>query len=169
MYWKLTDNILWGDFNSVLELKDQVGSVICLATNGDLLERGYNPLILPAKVRYFRMAERDMTFPDATYIKSLEDVIKVSLRYKPLLVHCYVGQHRSPIIAVMAALIDSDDYSTENYMSLLSKVLELRPDCAEVMHFNFSKQMQTYMKMYMLKCPVCISSKLEEVKRLSEK
>ena len=180
MYWKLTNDIWWGDYLSVAELKDQVGSVICLATNGDLLEKGYNPIILPPKVRYFRMAEKDMSFPDATYIKSLEEIIKVSLRYKPLLVHCYIGQHRSPIIAVMAALIDSKDYSMENYINLVSKVIQLRTDClvskviqlrtdcADVMHFNFTKQIQSYIKTYILNRQLDANFKLDCITRASE-
>jgi len=30
MYWQLTDEVFWGDYRSLSELKDRVGSVICL-------------------------------------------------------------------------------------------------------------------------------------------
>jgi len=132
---------------------------------GELIKLGYNPIILPYHVRYFRMSERDLAYPNDRYFESLKDIIMVALRYKPLLVHCFIGQHRSPIVALMAAIIDSKDYSMENYESTLAKILQLRKECAEILHFNFTQSAQSWMKKNIIHSKINISNKLEEIQK----
>jgi len=154
MYWQLTEDIYWGDYKAVEELKDEVGSVICVATNKDLERIGYNVFSLPPKVRYFRFAEKDKSFPDYEYISSLEGLIEISLLYRPLLVHCFAGQHRSPIIAILASLIAYNKKNRESeyyfdrrlYNSFIEKVKKLNPLCDECWNFDYSRTVQKWIE-----------------------
>lgn len=148
MFWKLTDNIWWGDWNSLLETKDEVASVICLASNSSLAFCGYNPMVLNHKIRYFRFAEGDLVFPEQDYFAAIEEIIRICLwpGNDPLLIHCYAGMHRSPIIAIFAALIKFSIYSDnreaqdfiEEKKRLFAKAEKLNPKCSECWKFNFS-------------------------------
>jgi len=150
MYYNLTENIYWGDWKSVYQLKDIVGAVVCVAWNQEMIDGGYSPLVLPYSIPYFKLAERDRAFPSDSYFKTLYLVFKaLKGRHFPVLVHCYMGQHRSPIIAVMAAIAFSDKLSFEldaYYEQLLKFVDVTLPDFERTRKYNYSVVAQIWIK-----------------------
>ena len=143
MYWKLTENIWWGDRHSVEELKDEVGSVLNLAHNEELSPRRtrYNPLVLGGHVPYFRLGAHDRTFLTDTFLRELDSLLDICLWHLPMLIHCYEGKHRSPIVAVWAATKLSD-YSRDAYKAVLSKAIALHPDFMTTLEYNYSISVQ---------------------------
>lgn len=146
MFKKLTDNVFWGNVNSIRELKDVARSVICVANNDEMIRDHYSPLILPYTVPYFKCADKDRSFPSDSYFEMLKYLIEgIKTKYEPLLVHCYMGQHRSPIIAIMAAVILNNG-STDYYENLMSIVENLLPDFKDTRNYNYSMSAQKWMK-----------------------
>lgn len=150
MHYKLSEKIYWGDWESVLELKDKIGSIICLVSKAGNGRVGYNPLDLNYKIRYFRMAENDRSSPEDKYYISITEIIKICLVYSPLLIHCYAGMHRSPSIALMAELINSNN-TIENYNKILSKIEKLNPSFIGTSKYDFRLSTQNWIKNNILK------------------
>jgi hypothetical protein len=145
MHWKLTDNIWWGSYDSVAFLASKVGSVINVCSNNELLEeKKYNPLVLPGKVPYFRLGLDDRDFPDHNYISALDSAIRTCLCYKPVLIHCYAGMHRSPAAATLAAMLDLNKHDKETYFQLRKMTVLLNPDVKETLYFNYRMGIQDY-------------------------
>jgi hypothetical protein len=150
MYYNLIDKVYWGDWKSVYQLKYIVGSVICVAGNQEMVDGGYSPLVLPHSIPYFRLAERDRAFPTDAYFETMYHVIRSFKRANlPLLVHCYMGIHRSPIVAIMAALALEND-SAEYYKFLLTAVENIIPDFKETRKFNYSVAAQGWIERRLL-------------------
>lgn len=145
MYWKLTDNIWWGDCDSLAEVSKEVGCVLNVASNNELLHmKQYNILCLYGKIPYFRLALKDRDTPDEKYMSSLESILKVCLLYKPVYIHCIAGMHRSPAVAALAAMMDSNEFTKEAYENLTKRTVELNPRVAETLDYNYRIGVQNW-------------------------
>ena len=127
MVYKLTDNIWWGNADSPKEVGNEVGAVLCLCDNREFKGEQFNPLDLPAHTPYFRLTRHDDVAPDTAYMLALNGIIDITTDMKPILIHCWAGQHRSPNTALYTAVRRSG-YSAELYKTLRGKMLSLRSD-----------------------------------------
>jgi len=128
MHWKLTNDVWWGDRHAVSELADKVGSVLCIAHNPELSPGSthYNPIVLHGMVPYFRLGRHDDQECSGRYLMELTSLIEICLQHKPLLVHCYVGSHRSPAVALYAAFMDLKIDSIKELVELSARMYALK-------------------------------------------
>lgn len=147
MYWKLTEQIWWGDRHAVFELKNEVRSVLNLAHNSELApgKTKYNPLVLDGTIPYFRLGARDRAFLPGNFLGELSTLLDICLLHTPTLIHCYLGQHRSPIVAVWG-VVKQEEYSREVYENALARAIELRPDITPTLSYNYSKSVQGWIE-----------------------
>ena len=140
MYWKLKKDIWWGDRHSVSELKDQVGSVINLCHNPELTPGNtrYDALVLPGTTPYFRFGRHDNHFLTIPELRTLTIIIELALSYKPVLIHCYLGQHRSVNVAIAAALIDEGACTAADLDMYTTVAKQLRKDIVTELQYSIS-------------------------------
>ena len=129
MIYKLTDSVWWGDRHVVAEHANEVCSVLNVAHNPELApgKTRYNPLVLPGDTPYIRVGRHDSHAFDDVYMQDLADSVSICLRHVPVLVHCYVGSHRSPIVAVYVAFRMSKG-TMKDLHDLMGKMVSLKPD-----------------------------------------
>lgn len=140
MVYKLTQDIWWGDANSVIDLGPQVGAVLTVCENKDYTKViGKCNQTINSTTPYFRLARNDYVAVDATYLATLDSILDAVTagQYKPFLIHCWAGMHRSPNTALYAA-VRRAGYTKENYEFLKKEMLNLKPD---VQYFKFGKSM----------------------------
>lgn len=132
-FWKLTENVWFGDRGSPEETRDTAKSVISLAYNSDLRDKPHrNPYytILPALKPYFWFPRPDESPPDEKYLSLLDKVIlgMHSGGFHPMLVHCWGGQHRSPATAIYAQLL-LEGFCYKRYVELTTFADNIRGGC----------------------------------------
>jgi protein-tyrosine phosphatase len=142
--WRLTDSIWWGNVDSPRECLHEAKAVICLAENGELVAPHISPYAvqIPAGCTrpHFWLPRNDFNAVDDQYMRTLVGALATvdSAGLYPLLIHCLAGVHRSPSVAIYAAVRLGGDYE-----SLHARAKELRP---EMEYHDFSKSMHARMK-----------------------
>ena len=147
-FWKLTDDIWWGDVVSPDECLHTAKSVICVADNPELVIHAFSPYVQhlyhpdPKPKPFFWLPINDYVEVDSDYIKTLDAVIDIVIDRSlyPLLVHCYAGIHRSPAVAIYAGMCLAGGVAS--YEPLHAKARELRP---EMEYHQFSKSLHRIM------------------------
>jgi len=111
MNFQLDENVWFGDWNSPMELKDKVKTIINVSHHFSVRkERNVywkNLEYIPWTTFYVRLAKKDHDVVDERYFLCLESAITqaVLLDKLPMLCHCQMGAHRGPTAAVVAAWV----------------------------------------------------------------
>lgn len=140
-HWQLTEDVYWGDVDSLRERGSRMGSVVCVTDNHDLMEKdGYDVLHLPPPVPYFRVARGDHEEIDNEYMFLLDGVLDLIIEAElfPVLVHCYAGMHRSPAVAIYLAHKMQSEQSLESLEKLREKARRQRDGIREDWTFHKS-------------------------------
>lgn len=163
--WKISDKVWWGDRDAIKEVGCKVGVVLNLAHNVNhdyysfltpinvhITQNEdqplfcsdhpdyYNPGVLPVGTPYFYLPNPDEVRVTDEYFTLLVNVINfvnTSGRF-PFLVHCYVGGHRSPMVAVLAQLMMESETITEQRYRELREWQETQCDSILVGNFALS-------------------------------
>lgn len=142
--WKLTDSIWWGDVEAPRECLWTAKSVICVAENRELADPQLSPYAVHLSAGcstkpVFWLPRNDYVEVDHQYVVALNGVIKAidAANLYPMLIHCYAGVHRSPAVAIYAAVQDGGDYQ-----ALHQKAVSMRP---EMEYHQFSKSLHKLM------------------------
>ena len=152
-YKVLTDNVYWGNRHSVEELKDKIGSVLCVAHNPEFSPGGgssYNPLILHGDTPYFRMGLHDDQDMTSRYFLDLTALIRICLEHTPVLIHCYAGSHRSSVTAAWAATLDALKHGKQPCPELFQEMWSKVKMQQKVSVRQFSKDLQRYAVGYLV-------------------
>ena len=113
MNHRLSDRVSWGDRYSPGELKADVGAVICLCENAELVAdhaAGHFAQLLPNHPKpYLWLPINDYHEPTAEFWRYLDGFLETVKHAKQrLLVNCWAGHHRSPAIAIYAEMFLTD-------------------------------------------------------------
>jgi protein tyrosine phosphatase len=149
MIYKLTERVWWGDRHSIKE--NSFGAVLNVANNLNFSPTNENPdydfLSLREDIPYIRLSRGDREAVDSTYMDHLDRSIDllISMESFPILVHCWEGRHRSPIVAIYIECYlrkRSQGFTTmREFKSLLDKAHSLKEN---IVQMDFSHSLQKY-------------------------
>jgi len=151
MNLQLDSNVWFGDWNSPIELKDTVKTVINVAHHFSVrrLRNVYwqNLEQLPWDIFYVRMAKKDHDSVNVEYLEAFEQVVlqAVKLNKLPILCHCQMGAHRGPTSGVAAAWI-LNGKTNKALDRFLSRATELSPKYARSVETPYRKTMVELMR-----------------------
>jgi hypothetical protein len=134
MNHRLSDRVSWGDRYSPGELKADVGAVVALCENAELVgDPGASPFaqLLPNHPKpYLWLPVNDHHEPTAHFWRYLDFFLATVKHAKQrLLVNCWAGHHRSPAIAIYAEMLLTDwAGGTDRRLQLLDQQKAIEPN-----------------------------------------